>query len=125
MARILVVGSVSVTREMLCRVLEYAGHEALEAEGGPTGTRMFRQRACDLVVVDINKPEERDVEAIREFRQGFPGVEIIALMASEAPVGKSCVSEAARAAGASVLMKKPFDIDKILELVERLLIARG
>jgi CheY-like chemotaxis protein len=58
MARILVIDDEPFVRVVLRRLLEFAGHEVMEAGDGVEGTNLFRHHPCDLVLCDLYMPRE-------------------------------------------------------------------
>jgi DNA-binding response OmpR family regulator len=56
-SRILVVDDDAVTREVLCGVLERAGHDVREAADGRAGLRNLYAAAPDLVILGVEMPE--------------------------------------------------------------------
>jgi CheY-like chemotaxis protein len=58
MARILVVDDQPLVRVVLRRLLEFAGHDVLEAVDGVEGANLFRRQPCDLVLCDLYMPRE-------------------------------------------------------------------
>jgi CheY-like chemotaxis protein len=58
MARILVIDDQPFVRVVLCKMLESAGHDVLEAGDGVEGADLFRRRPCDLVLCDLFMPRE-------------------------------------------------------------------
>ena len=121
MADVLVIDDSAHVRDFLRRALERAGHRVVEAEDGAKGVRLFRQHPADLVITDIYMPEKEGLETIREIRSGFPGARIIAITGYDAPMKADRVLEIARALGAAGSMKKPLDLDQLMEMVDRTL----
>jgi CheY-like chemotaxis protein len=58
MARILVIDDQPFVRAVLRRLLEFAGHDVLEAVDGVEGASLFRRQPYDLVLCDIYMPRE-------------------------------------------------------------------
>lgn len=74
--KILVIDDESVTRAVICRMLEELGFKVLVAAGGATGLDLYRQHAPDLVLVDLYMPEI----------DGFKVLAAIQAQSSETPV---------------------------------------
>lgn len=68
MARILIVEDNPVNMKLASRVLEYAGHEVLQAEEALEGLRLARERQPDLVLMDIMLPGMDGVTALESLR---------------------------------------------------------
>jgi len=65
-------------------VLEGVGYEVLEAADGEAGLRLQRERAAELVLVDIFMPERDGLEVIKALRVESPEAKIIAMSAHAA-----------------------------------------
>jgi two-component system cell cycle response regulator DivK len=83
MARILVVEDNPVNMKLAARVLEYAGHEVLQAEEANAGLRLAREQQPDLVLMDIMLPGMDGVAALAELRAdaATAGLKVAALTA--------------------------------------------
>jgi signal transduction histidine kinase len=68
MALVLVVDHRSANRAVLVRVLESAGHRALEASDGLEALETIRAEAPDLVITDILMPRMDGYEFVRHLR---------------------------------------------------------
>lgn len=121
MADVLVIDDSPPVREFLRRALERVGHRVTEAEDGKKGIRLFRLHPADLVITDIYMPEKEGLETIREIKSGFPGAKIIAITGYDSPMKADRVLEIARALGAAGSMKKPLDLEQLMEMVDRTL----
>jgi len=64
MARIIVIDDDRKLREVICRALERAGYNVIEAADGRAGIRLYREQGGDLVVTDIFMPERDGLETI-------------------------------------------------------------
>lgn len=68
MARILIVEDNPVSMKLTVRVLEYDGHEVLQAEDAAAGLRLAREQQPDLVLMDIMLPGMDGIAALGELR---------------------------------------------------------
>ncbi len=66
--RILIIDDEPATLDLLKRVLESAGYEAVLAANGREGVDKFQQRPCDLVVTDMVMPEKDGLQTILDLR---------------------------------------------------------
>jgi DNA-binding NtrC family response regulator len=94
--------------------LSSAGHEVITCSDGGQGEKLLRERAVDLIITDIYMPERDGIELIQHARQIAPGVKVIAI--SGAPP-KLDMLRAARALGAAHTLKKPFNLEQLIEAV--------
>jgi CheY-like chemotaxis protein len=113
--RILVVDDEPSLREVLADILRDEGYAVLTAANGRAGVAMLESDAPDLVLMDIMMPVMGGREASRAMRAHPHGRTI--------PIVLSSASTAPRPLdpGIAAYLAKPFDIDQLLELVERLL----
>ena len=115
--RILLVDDEPSVREALKLVLEFIGHEAWTADGGPTALALLEQQDFDLVLTDYSMPEMRGSELIALIQQRWPELPIILV---------SAFADDLRAAGkippgVRTAIGKPFSIEDVrLAIVQSL-----
>lgn len=68
MSRILIVEDNPFNMKLAARLLEYAGHEVIQAEDAVEGLRLARERQPELVLMDIMLPGMDGVAALGELR---------------------------------------------------------
>ena len=66
-ARVLVIDDESAIRESLKMILEYEGHECLQAPTGQEGVELAGREAPDLVLLDIKMPGMDGLEVLRQL----------------------------------------------------------
>jgi CheY-like chemotaxis protein len=101
-------------------VVADAGHEPLVAGHGRQALELARARWPALVITDLMMPHLDGAELIAALAdeaaaRGRPRPPVILLTAAG--------QREARAAGADAVLRKPFDLDALEELVHRLLAA--
>lgn len=110
--------SVSI-RQMVAFTLKSAGYEVMEAVDGEDGLGKARVRNADLVLTDQNMPKMDGLTLIKTLR-GIPqyrSTPILMLTTESSDAMKS----AGRAAGATGWLVKPFDPQKLLEVVRKVI----
>lgn len=120
MAKILVIDDDPQVRHLLVLALNNAGHEAVSAENGAEGVRVYRVEPTDLVITDLIMPEKEGIETIVELRREFPGVRIIAISGGGRQSGVDFLPVAAKL-GAVRTLHKPFTIKELYETVAEVL----
>ena len=112
---ILVVDDTRSMRKMVAGVLAGAGYEVSEAGDGVEALQLAQTRHFDLVVTDHNMPRMDGVTLVREMRQlpQYDAVALIVLSTEVDPVLK----QKGRDAGATAWMAKPFDPQRMLDIV--------
>lgn len=104
-------------RQMVKLALEGAGYTVQSAVDGLDGLAMLGKGRFDLMITDLNMPGLDGVQLITEARKrsdcrGMP----ILVLSTESEESKR---QAARAAGATGWIVKPFDRDKLLAVVHK------
>lgn len=77
--RVLVIEDDPQLLKLYQKKLTTEGFEISLATNGKEGIELYRRERPDLVVTDIVMPEKEGLEMIRELKQEFPDVKIIAV----------------------------------------------
>ena len=119
--RILIVDDAAFMRMMIKNILLKNGYEvAGEAENGRIAVDLYKESKPDLVTMDITMPEMEGIEAVKEIRAVDPSASIIMCSA----MGQQSMVMDAIQAGAKDFIVKPFQQDRLLQAIERVL-SRG
>jgi two-component system, chemotaxis family, chemotaxis protein CheY len=119
MARILVVDDAAFMRVRAAKVLEDNGHEVALAENGREAVTKYAQWRPDAVLMDITMPEMDGLAALKEIRKIDPAARVAMVTA----MGQQAIVMAALKAGAKDFLLKPFQPDRILATLQKLLAA--
>ncbi|MEW5788754.1 MAG: response regulator [Pseudomonadota bacterium] len=106
-------------RQMVAFTLKSAGYEVLEAVDGEDGLNKAKGKQASLVLTDQNMPRMDGLSLIKALR-GLPqyrSVPILMLTTESSDAMKS----AGKAAGATGWLVKPFDPQKLLEVVKKVI----
>ena len=119
MKRILTIDDSKTIRDMLRMTLIDAGFEVLQAEDGQEGCEVMDKESVDLVITDINMPRMNGYDVVRNLRarpelKGLP----ILVLTTESDTDKKNL---AREAGATGWMVKPFDPDRLIATVRKVI----
>ncbi|MGQ4664736.1 response regulator [Metabacillus halosaccharovorans] len=118
MARILIVDDAKFMRMTLSNILKKANHVIVgEAENGIQAVELFKKEKPDLVTLDITMPEKNGIEALKEIKQQYSDAKIIMCSA----MGQQKMVVEAIEAGAKDFIVKPFDENRVLEAIDRVL----
>lgn len=114
---ILVVDDHDRLREMVSQILEDEGHEVVRARHGEAAMDVLAHRRPDLILLDLRMPVMDGGQFVRAY-QRLPGphAPIVTMTAGDD------AAQTAAAIGAQSWLAKPFQVDDLLELVERLLL---
>ena len=116
---VLTVDDSASIRQMVSFTLKSAGYEVVEAVDGMDGLDKAKTRSCNLVLTDQNMPRMDGLSLIKTLR-GMPqyrSVPILMLTTESSDTMKS----QGRAAGATGLLVKPFDPQKLIEVVKKVI----
>lgn len=120
MARVLIIDDEEQVRKLIREVLEEAGHEVVEARNGREGMKLYEANPADVVITDLVMPEQEGLETITGLRRRFPAVKIIAISGAQQKLDLDLLYVAEKL-GAIRTMEKPFEMQKLVALVEELL----
>lgn len=119
MARVLVVDDDQDIRDVVRFILEDAGYEVLEASDGNTALRVLRASQTPLVVLlDLLMPQPNGIDVLREViadpqlcRHAY------LLLTADNTILRQQAESLLTQVSAQVI-PKPFDVGKLLEIVE-------
>jgi two-component system cell cycle response regulator DivK len=99
-------------------VLQAKGYATLEAVTGEEGVRLAKEKAPDLVLMDIQLPGINGIEAFRQLRADArtASIPVVAVTASVTPVDRNQIKQA----GFSAFLGKPINLKEFLDTVKRL-----
>ena len=119
-AAIIVVDDDDSVRNVLKNILKRLGHDVNEASDGDSALSQCRDSRPDLAFIDMYMPGKDGIETIRELRKAAPEVKVIA-MSGEQLEGGLDVLQMASLLGAVGVLRKPFELDEVAELVNKAL----
>ena len=117
--KILTVDDSRTMRDMLRFALLDAGYEVVEAVDGVHGLEVLDQHGADVIITDINMPRMDGFGFIEAVRNGMShrATPILVLTTESTPEKKA----RAKNAGATGWIVKPFDPDRLLATVQKVL----
>ena len=113
---IVVVDDEAPAREMVGDYLRMHGFEVTLCDGGTTFRATVSQKMPDLVILDLNMPEEDGLSIIRDLKQRS-GVPVIMLTATASPIDRVVGLEL----GADDYLAKPCELRELLARVRSVL----
>lgn len=116
---VLTVDDSASIRQMVAFTLKAAGYQVLEAADGEAGLRAAKSKALDLVLTDQNMPGLDGLGLIRALR-ALPQYRTTPILMLTTEAGDSMKAQG-RAAGATGWLVKPFDPQKLLEVVKKVI----
>jgi CheY-like chemotaxis protein len=118
MATILFVDDDEMERTFAREILEPRGHRVLYAGDGESALRVFATEPVDVVVTDLAMPRLNGLRLIKRIRAEHPRVHVIAASGKNADQ-----LDLAEDFGALAVLKKPWDPQRFLDTLERILTA--
>jgi len=109
--KVLIVDDSSMSRRMLRRILESAGHEVVESEVGAGGIELFFLEKPDLVFLDLTMKDMYGLDVLASLREIDPNARVIIASADIQDQTRDMVNEA----GANAFVNKPLSPDKVLD----------
>lgn len=117
MTKVLVVDDSNSIRDMVSFTLKSAGYETVEAKGGMDGLNKAKTGTFDLVISDVNMPNMDGITLCQELRKlpTFKFTPILMLTTESSGDMKM----KGKAAGATGWLVKPFNPEKLLATIKR------
>lgn len=119
MTCILAVDDSASMRQMVAIVLKDAGHDVVQANDGMDGLEKAKAQQFDLVLTDVNMPRMDGITLVAELRK-LPAFKFtpILLLTTECSAEKKLEG---KTAGATGWLVKPFDPEKLLATIKKVL----
>ncbi|RYY29915.1 MAG: response regulator [Sphingobacteriaceae bacterium] len=115
--KILIAEDNLINQKLIIRVLNKLGYEPVLAGNGLEVLEKLNETFYDLIFMDISMPEMDGMEATRLIRTGFEKQPLIIAMTANAMAQDK---EACLKAGMDEYISKPFKIDELMLLMEKL-----
>jgi two-component system, chemotaxis family, chemotaxis protein CheY len=116
---ILAVDDSSSLRQMVAFSLKAAGYQVVEAVDGQDGLDKAKQQSVDLVLTDQNMPKMDGLSLIKALR-GLPAYQKVPILMLTTESSDEMKSKG-RAAGANGWLVKPFDPQRLIEVVKKVI----
>ncbi|ADL55050.1 MAG TPA: response regulator [Gallionella sp.] len=106
-------------RQMVSFTLKSAGYTVIEAVDGQDGLDKAKQKTVDLVLTDQNMPRMDGLTLIKSLR-AMPSYRSVPILMLTTESGDAMKAQG-KAAGATGWIVKPFDPQKLLEVVKKVI----
>ena len=117
---ILVIDDDDSVRQLICKMISSEGYQVQEAVNGKEGMEIIRGgQEIDLVITDLIMPEKEGLETIKELRQDFPHIKIIAISGG-GKIDALNYLPIAKGMGADLTLTKPFVKQDLIDAVKKL-----
>lgn len=116
--RILVIEDNRDSRDILSKLLRMSGYDVTSAADGETGYTAALSQEPDLIITDIHMPRMDGIEFVKRIRAqvSLATTPVLVVTAFGSNVAREAIE-----AGADDSAEKPFDFDKFLVTVQRLI----
>jgi len=111
--KILVIDDNKDFADVFCDILKANEYEAETCYGGKEALEKTKEDIFDLVFLDIRMPEMDGVQTLKEIKKIKPEVKVIMMTGYSVDE----MVESALEAKASGIIHKPFEIDKVLDMI--------
>jgi two-component system, chemotaxis family, chemotaxis protein CheY len=116
---ILAVDDSASIRQMVVFTLKSSGYEATEAIDGIDGLEKAKSKTFDLILSDQNMPRMDGITMIKALR-GMPQYKSVPILVLTTE-SSDTMKQQGRAAGATGWLVKPFDPQKLIEVVKKVI----
>ncbi len=117
MAKILIVDDAEFLRVRLTKMLDAEGFQVFQAENGLKAVEVYKQIHPDVVLMDVTMPEMDGLTALKEI-VGFDSKARVIMLTA---LGQESVVLEAVKSGARDFIVKPFEHDRVMKAIGKLL----
>ena len=117
MSKIMIVDDAEFLRVRISKMLTGDGFEVIEAGNGAQAVEVYKQNRPDMVLMDITMPEMDGLTALKHIRSIDPQAKVVMLTA----LGQESVVLEAIKSGARDFVVKPFERERVLSAINKLL----
>lgn len=118
MSKIMIVDDAAFMRMMIKDIITKNNlGSVIEAEDGSIAVEKYSQEKPDLVLMDITMPEMDGIQAVKQIVKNDPNAKIVMCSA----MGQQAMVIEAIQAGAKDFIVKPFQPDRVIEAVKKML----
>jgi two-component system chemotaxis response regulator CheY len=117
MEKVLIVDDAEFLRVRISKMLTGEGFEVIEAENGACALEKYKEIHPDLVLMDVTMPEMDGLTALKAIRGIDPQARVIMLTA----LGQESVVLDAIKSGAKDFIVKPFEQERVMGAIKKIL----
>ena len=112
--KILIIDDSSMSRRMLRRIIETAGHDVVEADDGAAGIEKYFLENPDAVFLDLTMKDMYGLDVLAKLRELDRSVRVVIASADIQDMTRTMVTEA----GADGFINKPLSPEKVAEALD-------
>ena len=117
MPKVMVVDDAAFMRMRSKKMLVENGFDVVEAANGIEAISVYKESHPDMVLMDITMPDIDGITALKEIRAFDPNARVAMVTA----MGQQSMVVEALKAGAKDFVIKPFDQDRVLAAIKKLM----
>jgi len=114
MTSLMIVDDEYLIRYSLQILLEQEGFSATTASSGQEALGTLNERTIDAIILDIDLPDVNGLDLLKTIREQHPSVMVIMITGDPNEQGRT----KARGLGARGYIEKPFDLERLKDLIE-------
>ena len=118
--KILIIDDSSMSRRMMRRIIESAGHDVVEADDGEAGIEKYFLENPDAVFLDLTMKDMYGLDVLSKLRELDSEARVVIASADIQDLTRTMVAEA----GADGFINKPLTPEKVLDSLNSIF-ARG
>jgi two-component system, chemotaxis family, chemotaxis protein CheY len=120
--KVMVVDDSTAIRQVIGHVLSSEGYEVIEAQDGRDALEKLNGREVDMFICDVNMPNMDGVTFLKKVKsdEGLASYRFAPFIMLTTESGEDRIAEG-KEAGAKVWLVKPFQPQKFLETVKKLM----
>ena len=112
--KILVIDDSSMSRRMMRRIIENAGHDVVEADDGAGGIEKYFLEKPDAAFLDLTMKDMYGLDVLAKIRELDPDARVVIASADIQDSTRDMVNEA----GANGFINKPLTPEKVMESLD-------
>ncbi len=116
MAKIMVVDDATFMRMKASKLLSANGFDVIEASTGAEAVENYKAEKPDAVLLDITMPDMDGLQALKEIKSYDANAKVTMVTA----MGQQSIVMEALKSGAMDFVVKPFDPDRVLAAVQKM-----
>ena len=114
MKRILVIDDEAMIADVIKVILEDMGYSVTGFQSSREGEKEAIEGDYDLIMIDLRMPDKNGAEVTESIMKARPDAKVLIITAYPTdPLAKQALD-----AGASSLLKKPFEVAKVLDFLK-------
>lgn len=115
--RILIIDDEALVRDTIADILSDVGYQTVIAASWDMGETGFTGIGYSLVITDIFMPGRDGLEVIRDIREKWPDVKVLAISGGWGGTSAGDAVDAAARVGADAALPKPFEPGDLIDTV--------